>query len=158
MCKTPGISALATALALAAPAADTREPIGVALPERGTPAYTRMQETYSRTIQPVFEAKCFACHFSAVKGSWFYRATYTRKRAIKDIDFAGGFPFSGRGSPELRLQLLADSIVEGSMPPFMRRLTKPSSKITKDERAAILAWLKPEPAILTRTTGGKPAE
>lgn len=167
MTKMLGVPAAFLLLTATPACPDETLPGAGSLPAPGSVEFAKMRETYSRAVEPIFEKKCFACHYSAVKGSWFYRATYTRKRAMKDLDLAGGFPFSGRGTAEERIRDLAEAVREGSMPPFMRRLTKPGGKITDEERKLILAWLSPAPLPpealspaqeFSRTAGGAAGE
>lgn len=130
---------------------------GPPIPGPGSAAFAAMRTAYETSIAPVFEEKCSVCHSSASAGPWMYRATGVRKKALRHLDLAGGFPFDGRGTADQRIQGIANTIRDGSMPPYMRRLTKPSSRISDDERKLILAWIARKPA-LSRTGSGAPAE
>ena len=137
---------------------NTDEPSGLKpLPPEGSPGLQKMAETYEDRIKPIFEKKCAVCHSSDHKSTWLYRTTRTTKKALRHLDIAGAFPFRGKGTTQERIGELYRSVDKRNMPPFMRRLTTPSSKITGEERDLIFGWLNQELA-LTRTGTGKESE
>jgi mono/diheme cytochrome c family protein len=90
---------------------------------------------YPAAVQPILEAKCFACH--AAKPGKEAKLSGARKA----FDMTGGFPFNSSDTLEQRLGRLRNEVATGGMPPFMYRLFKWGSKLTPADKDAIIGWL-----------------
>jgi len=98
-------------------------------------AVKALKAAYPAAVAPILEAKCFACH-AAKPG-----AEAKPSGARKAFDMTGGFPFNSADTLEQRLGCLRNQVATGGMPPFMYRLFKWGTKLTAEDKAAILGWL-----------------
>lgn len=105
--------------------------------------------SYADKVKPIFQKSCFDCHSDHPAYPWYYRLPGVKHLIDSDIDeskehlnLTNGFPFAGHGTPDEDLQAIADAVQDGSMPPFRYRIMHPKNRLTDEDRAAILGWVK----------------
>lgn len=110
--------------------------------------YGRINEMYVAKVKPIFQKKCMDCHGGEPQFPWYHhipgimQAIDSDVRESKEhIDLTGGFPFKSHASPEEDLDAFREIAKTGSMPPFSYRLIHWSSKLTNDDKKAILEWV-----------------
>lgn len=108
---------------------------------------TKIAETYRKSIQPIFEKKCFDCHGNTTHYPWYYvipgakqLINHDVEEAKEHIDFSNGYPFSGHGSLIEDLQAIRETVEKKEMPPFLYRILHPKSALTSSEKDAITQW------------------
>ena len=101
-------------------------------------AIKQINLSYQKQVKPIFEKKCFDCHGTITDFPWYYNIPGIKQLMDHDIaeakehmDMTNDFPFGGHGSPVSDLNSLRESIVNGTMPILMYRLTHPDSKINQ---------------------------
>lgn len=109
----------------------------------------KVNESYLKTVRPVFEAKCFSCHASGASLPWYSGIPFVKGMIQKDVteakehlDMTRDFPFQGHGTVAEDLKAIGESAEKGSMPPFRYRIMHPGSKLTEEEKSAIVAWIR----------------
>jgi hypothetical protein len=104
--------------------------------------------SYQKKVKPIFKKKCFDCHGTITDFPWYYNIPGIKQLMDHDIaeakehmDMTNDFPFGGHGSPVSDLNSLRESIVNGTMPILMYRLTHPDSKINQTEQKIVFEWI-----------------
>ena len=105
-----------------------------------------------KTIQPLIERKCFACHDTNTPVPFYGRIFRSRNPinihrldGIKALDFSTDFPFAAQGNPP-QLSILKSfkaSVIDRTMPLKSYRTFYPSKKIFKADEELILSWIDP---------------
>jgi hypothetical protein len=118
-------------------------------------ALATVSEDYQKSVKPILEKKCFDCHSRYGHQPWYYSLPIVKqvidrdiREARADIDMSEGFPFLGKGTPADYLDVLKDTVNDGSMPPFRYRIAHSGSALTEEERTAILGWISRGTAAL----------
>jgi hypothetical protein len=111
--------------------------------------YADIQSDYQKTVKPVFDTKCGACHSAEVMAPWYtaipgfgWIVESERAEAKEHLEFSKGFPFAGHGTPEEDLEAIRNSIVKDAMPTRLYRFIHPSHRITDDEKLIIFNWIE----------------
>jgi hypothetical protein len=111
-------------------------------------AIKQINLSYQKQVKPIFEKKCFDCHGTITDFPWYYNIPGIKQLMDHDIaeakehmDMTNDFPFGGHGSPVSDLNSLRESIVNGTMPILMYRLTHPDSKINQAEQKIVFGWI-----------------
>lgn len=110
--------------------------------------YKEIQVDYLKEIKPIFAQKCAACHSLESAAPWYaslpiagWIVNSDRSEAKEHLEISKGFPFAGHGTPEEDLTAIKEEVTKGEMPTFLYRLFHPSSRLTDQEKMAILAWV-----------------
>jgi RNA polymerase subunit RPABC4/transcription elongation factor Spt4 len=121
-----------------------------------TKAYDEINFDYAKSIKPIFENKCAACHSTEVSAPWYgsvpiinWIIESDRSEAKEHLEISKGFPFAGHGTPEEDLDAIKKEVEEGSMPPTLYRWMHSDSKITSSEKTLILKWIDSSKGKLT---------
>lgn len=111
-------------------------------------AIKQINLSYQKQVKPIFEKKCFDCHGTITDFPWYYNIPGIKQLMDHDIaeakehmDMTNDFPFGGHGSPVSDLNSLRDTIVNGTMPILMYRLTHPDSKLNQAEQKIVFEWI-----------------
>ena len=111
-------------------------------------AYKNIQADYLNEIKPIFDKKCAACHSLENAAPWYASVPLAgrivesdRSEAKEHLEISKGFPFAGHGTPEEDLTVIKNTVIKGEMPTFLYRFFHPSSRLTDQEKEAILAWV-----------------
>lgn len=111
-------------------------------------AYKNIQADYLKEIKPIFSHKCAACHSLESAAPWYaavplvgWIVNSDRSEAKEHLEISKGFPFAGHGTPEEDLTAIKDTVTKGEMPTFLYMLFHPASRLTDQEKAAILEWI-----------------
>jgi hypothetical protein len=111
-------------------------------------AIEQINLSYQKQVKPIFEKKCFDCHGTITDFPWYYKVPGIKQlmdqdmaEAKKHLDMTNDFPFGGHGSPVSDLKSLRESIINGTMPILMYRLTHPDSKINQAEQKIVFGWI-----------------
>ena len=114
-----------------------------------------IQKDYIKTVQPIFEKKCLACHGGIEQKPWYYVLPGARQLINRDIavakehlDMSNGFPFAGHGSTEEDLEAIQKSIKDGSMPPLRYRILHSDSHLTPEDQAKVIDWTEKSQKLL----------
>ncbi len=114
-----------------------------------------MQSSFSQSVAPIFEAKCYACHSTKTDLPWYYKLPGVRQLIDSDVDEARthmemskGFPFTSRHAIEEDFNDLRDVVEEGKMPPHLYVFMHAASKLTEDDKKTILDWIDSSKMIL----------
>ena len=106
-----------------------------------------VNESYKRDVKPIFQNSCFDCHSQNPRLPWYYSLPGVHtllendmSEAKEHLDFTGDFPFQGHGSPSEDLKAIAETIKDGSMPPFRYRILHSESALTAEQRDTIFKW------------------
>lgn len=107
-----------------------------------------INERYFKTVRPIFEAKCFACHATTNEPlPWYSKMPFVKGMIQKDVseakehmDMTKDFPFSGHGTPIEDLVTIRTSIEKGEMPPARYWMIHWQSRVTENELSAIREW------------------
>ena len=109
--------------------------------------YEKINEAYLKNIKSIFQAKCFNCHSSTTKYPFYYKIPGITqmidkdiKEARKHIDFSNNFPFLSHETPINDMKSLKKIALEGGMPPFKYILGHWDSKLTEEDKKALLNW------------------
>lgn len=109
--------------------------------------YKKINEEYIKNIKPIFQAKCFNCHSSKPTYPFYYKIPGIQqmidadiKEAKKHIDFSKNFPFISHETPINDIKSLEKIALEGGMPPFKYILGHWDSKLTVEDKKALLKW------------------
>lgn len=110
--------------------------------------YEKINLDYVKTVRPIFETKCFACHAQGMTTPWYSKIPlikgmieYDVTEAKKHMDMTHDYPFQGHGGPEEDLEAIQETIKKGEMPPFRYRMIHWSSSLSADEIKTIQAWI-----------------
>lgn len=111
--------------------------------------YKNIQADYVKKIKPTFDRKCAACHSQEIAAPWYASIPLAgrivesdRSEAKEHLEISKGFPFAGHGTPEEDLKAIKDVVTKGEMPTLLYRIFHPSSRLTDQEKAAILEWIE----------------
>lgn len=109
--------------------------------------YTKINETYQKDIKPIFEAKCFNCHSNTTNFPFYYKIPGVKslidndiKEAKKHIDFSDDFPFISHETPINDIKSLRKVALEGGMPPLRYIVAHWDSKLSDENKKAMLDW------------------
>jgi uncharacterized membrane protein len=112
-------------------------------------ALLSLNESYRKTVKPIFQKKCFDCHSRYTHQPWYYQLPGVKqlidhdvREAREDLDMSEDFPFLGKGTPTDYLDVLQDVIKDGSMPPWRYRILHRDSKLTNEDRVLIQEWIE----------------
>lgn len=107
----------------------------------------KLTVNYDKTVQPIFQKKCFDCHSTQTIYPWYYKVPGVGalmnshiKEARSHIDMTKGFPFKGHGGPEKDLKEIISVVKKDKMPPWYYTPFHKNSKLTEEEKKEILAW------------------
>lgn len=110
-------------------------------------AFSEIAADYEKSVQPIFDSKCAACHSANSKSPWYSKipgihqlVEKNRSQAKEHLEISKGFPFGGHGEPLEDLKAIREVIQKDSMPTGLYSFMHPSSKLTKPEAEAITAW------------------
>lgn len=127
--------------------------------------YAQIQGDYLRSIKPIFDQKCAACHSRDVAAPWYasvplvgHLVESDRSEAKEHLEIAKGFPFAGHGTPKEDLDAIKESVEKDAMPTTLYRLMHPSSRLTKSEKESILEWVKVSQEKISAEPAEKPTE
>ena len=105
-----------------------------------------------KTIQPLIDRKCFACHDTKTPVPFYGRVFSSRNpinlhrlNGIKALDFSTQFPFAALGNPP-QLSILKSfrtAVLDRTMPLKSYRTIFPGKKIFKADEELITAWIDP---------------
>ncbi|MBC7661953.1 MAG: heme-binding domain-containing protein [Chitinophagaceae bacterium] len=108
-----------------------------------------LKETYMRSIEPIFEAKCYDCHSDKTHYPWYYKIPGVKQYIDSDIaearehlDLSKGFPFVSKHEIDHDLEDIGDEVGEGEMPPKAYTFIHRDTKLSPEERQTILNWVK----------------
>lgn len=111
--------------------------------------YAEIQVEYLKSVKPIFDAKCAACHSTDVAAPWYAKVPLVgwiiesdRSEAKEHLEISKGFPFAGHGTPKEDLDAIEKVVSENDMPTFLYKLFHPSSKLTGEEKEALAKWAK----------------
>jgi len=111
-------------------------------------AYARINEMYGAKVKPIFQKKCMDCHGGEPKFPWYHQIPGIKQLLDADvreskehIDLTGGFPFKSHATPEEDLDGFREIAEKGTMPPFRYRIIHWDTKLTDDDKKAILEWV-----------------
>lgn len=106
-----------------------------------------VNDLYKRDVKAIFQRSCFDCHSQSPRLPWYHGVPLVNrlidgdmKEAKEHLDFTNDFPFGGHGNPKEDLEAIADSVRDGSMPPFRYRIMHRETGLNEDERKAIVIW------------------
>lgn len=109
--------------------------------------YNKINKNYLNNIKPIFEAKCFNCHSNTTKYPFYYNIPGIKslidediKEAKSHIDFSDDFPFISHETPINDLKSLKKIALEGGMPPLKYIIAHWDSKLSEEDKKAILKW------------------
>ncbi len=109
----------------------------------------QINEEYKKTVKPIFQKSCFACHSGQTQYPWYYKLPIAKqlidsdiREAKKHIDLTNDFPFRGHGSPEEDLAAIRKAIEDHTMPPFRYKILHPGSQLSEGEQQIVLRWIK----------------
>lgn len=119
----------------------------VDLPKKELPAAQIINETYLKSVKPIFEKKCLDCHGGPTKFPWYYKIPGAKQLIDHDIeeskehmDLTSPFPFKGHHTPKEDLESIAKVIEQGEMPPWRYLIMHKETKISAEETVLILKW------------------
>ena len=112
-------------------------------------ALEEINHVYQKKVRPIFKKACFNCHTSKTKFPWYYKLPFVKgqidadiKEAKKHLEMGDSFPFGGHGNPYDDLDAIETSIKEGTMPPLKYQIMHWDAFISKEDKKAILQWVK----------------
>lgn len=112
-----------------------------------TEIYGEIDSSYSRSVRPIFQRSCFACHSASVSAPWYAEIPIAKQLITSDmteakehLELSQGFPFGGHGSPAEDLEAIQKSVQDGTMPTKLYRLMHPSSKLSDEEKKQVIEW------------------
>lgn len=115
----------------------------------------KINSAYMQNVKPIFQKKCFDCHSDQTRYPWYSKLPGAKwliesdiQEAKKHLDFSSDFPFKGHGSPKEDLEEIMRSVDFGKMPPFRYRILHSGSKVTKEEKSTIQAWVAESQKLL----------
>ena len=110
---------------------------------------SKITNTYNEKVRSIFGQKCMDCHSAHTRFPWYYQLPIAKglieediKEARTHLDIGNGYPFQGHGNYISDLEEIARTVQEGSMPPLRYRIMHPSSRLTEEERKAVLGWIE----------------
>lgn len=111
--------------------------------------YDQIQANYLKSVKPIFDQKCAACHSLNSPAPWYvqipgigYIVESDRTEAKEHLEISKGFPFAGHGTNDEDLDAIEKSMNKSEMPPTLYKAFHPTSKITEQEKIVILDWIK----------------
>lgn len=123
----------------------------------------RINSDYLKTVRPIFETKCFACHAQGMNPPWYGKLPpikgmieYDVTEAKKHLDMTYDFPFKGHGQPREDLKAIQETLQKGEMPPLRYRMVHWSSSLSNDELKAVQIWVSEASQNLESKTSNKP--
>jgi cytochrome c5 len=109
--------------------------------------YKIINSAYLAKIKPVFQKKCFDCHSDSTKYPWYHKVPGVKQMIDKDIkegrshiDFTEDFPFISHETPMSDLKSLREIGLEGGMPPIGYILGHWESRLSDEEKKALVNW------------------
>jgi hypothetical protein len=118
-------------------------------------AIQQIGESYKASIKPIFAKKCMDCHSGNTVFPWYYKIPGVKQYINSDIeearehlDISNDYPFKSHAKPIEDLEAIREDTEEGSMPPLIYRIAHRDSKLTDNEKKAILDWVKQSKALL----------
>lgn len=122
-------------------------------------AYGLIQTDYAKNIKPIFDQKCAACHSLESPAPWYaavplagWLVQSDRSEAKEHLEISKGFPFAGHGTPEEDLTAIKEEVEKGEMPTFLYRMVHPSSRLTPQEKQAVISWVNSSQNRIIKTT------
>ncbi len=111
-------------------------------------AFQIINERYLKTVKPIFEAKCFACHATTNQRlPWYSEIPFVKDLIQNDIaeakehmDMTKDFPFNGHGTSMDDLETIRTEIEKGEMPPARYWMVHWKSRVSEDELGTIRDW------------------
>lgn len=110
--------------------------------------FERINSDYVKTVRPVFETKCFACHAQGMTLPWYSKVPlikgmieYDVAEAKKHLDMTNDFPFKGHGGPEEDLEVIQETLKKADMPPLRYRMIHRSSALNAQELKTVQDWI-----------------
>lgn len=118
--------------------------------------YMEIGSSYRQSVQPIFEAKCAACHSAGSPEPWYVSLPWIgrivkedREEATEHLEMSR-FPFAGHGTVAEDLEALGKVTKKGSMPTRLYRFFHPSSVLNESDKKAVLAWVEASEAKLAK--------
>ena len=109
--------------------------------------YKEINDAYLADIKPIFEKKCFDCHGTLSKKPWYYDIPGISYMIQKDMEEAKehmnmrqDFPFISHESPYNDLKSIKKIGLKGGMPPLKYIIGHWDSKLSDNERKALIKW------------------
>jgi hypothetical protein len=109
--------------------------------------YKMINRAYLAEIKPIFKKKCFDCHSNRTNYPWYYGVPGIKQMIDKDIkegrshiNFSRDFPFISHETPMNDLKSLREIGLEGGMPPLGYMLGHWESRLSDEDKAAIVRW------------------
>jgi hypothetical protein len=119
-------------------------------------AYSEIQADYAKSVQPIFESKCAACHSASSESPWYaalpgisWLIESDRREAKEHLEISKGFPFAGHGEPPENLKAIGDTVTKDLMPPTLYSLMHTSSRLNDSEKETVLAWVNKSQSTLS---------
>ena len=111
---------------------------------------TQVNETYLKSIKPIFSRACMDCHSDFTEYPWYYKIPgvkqmidYDIKEAKEHLDMTDDFPFKGHhGDVYKDLQEIGEVIEENEMPLWRYRILHKEAWLSSQEKEKILSWVK----------------
>jgi len=111
-------------------------------------ALKAINESYTKNVKSIFKKSCFDCHSNQTKYPWYAKLPGAKQLIASDIseanshlDMSEDFPFKGHGSPIEDLEAIRKAVVENSMPPFRYWILHNGSRLSSEEKKAVLEWV-----------------
>ena len=108
-----------------------------------------INSSYLKNVKPIFQKKCLNCHGTGNPLPWYSTIPgpkqlilYDIKEAKEHMDMTNDFPFSGHGTPSDDLKALAETVKEGSMPPFRYKIMHWRSSLNESDKKTINEWVE----------------
>ncbi|PIR22526.1 MAG: hypothetical protein COV44_07510 [Deltaproteobacteria bacterium CG11_big_fil_rev_8_21_14_0_20_45_16] len=114
-----------------------------------------IDRSYRKTLQPIFESKCYDCHSNKTDYPWYHSIPGIKQMINSHIEegkehiiLSEGFPFQGHGSSSEDLEELKEVVEEETMPIWQYKLIHWNSGLTEKEKEIVLEWVKESSSIL----------
>jgi hypothetical protein len=116
------------------------------------PPVTRAAEFRPGAGLDLARAACFDCHSNETVWPWYTNVAPASWLSQRDVDEGrAALNFSEWDRPQAKVDEVAESIREGSMPPVSYTLIHPDARLSEEDRATLLAamrqMLRTSPAI-----------
>ncbi len=107
------------------------------------PPATRAAQWPDPGAEQLAEQSCYDCHSNLTTWRWYTNIAPASWLVTKDVNEGRGIlNFSEWDKPQPDLGELSESISGGGMPPLQYTLPHPSTKLSADEKAQLIAGLQ----------------
>lgn len=111
-------------------------------------AISSIEESYMRSIKPMFEKACFNCHSQNTTFPWYYHISMVGDLIDQDIesgrasiDMTWDFPFQGSSTMLESLIKIKSSLEATTMPPLRYKILHWNEMLTDQEITYLSNWL-----------------